>query len=260
MGVLLKITHDEHHINFTKKEINFYGYTTYTKEVWRQIKDLNWYIDENKLKKGEKTYIYTGSSKFGRYKDLHQIVMLIWYGVDKIKEAYDKRFIVEHHDNDAFNCLIENLSFASNDINIAKAHTYDKERPKLINKVAVHFFKDFESGKYQITLGFNESYTLVEDFKKTNVTAIYLLYNDDFRLVFTDVSRIVWDLLEKDSIDFSILSYIDKEIKPDIYIKIKDGQDPPVFTTIDGKPAIILSDKIRINKLAPKKDLFQKNH
>jgi hypothetical protein len=262
VGILLNVAHDERHINFTNKEINFYGYTTYTEEVWKNIKDLNWYVDDNKLKKGEKTYIYTGSTKFGKYKDLHQIIMLTWYGVDNIKEAYDKRFIVEHHDNDAFNCLIENLSFASNDINIAKAHTYDKERPRLIGKVTVHFFKDFKSGKYQITLGFNEPYTLVEGSKRTNVTAMYLLYDDDFRLVFMDASRIVWDLLEKDSIDLSLLRYIDREIQPDIYIFAKEGEKLPSFTIIDGKPFVILSNKpesfLRLERVSPKKGLYEK--
>ncbi|MBU8880090.1 hypothetical protein BGM26_13995 [Bacillus sp. FJAT-29790] len=263
MGILLNITQDECHINFTNKEINFFGYTTYNEEVWEKVKDLNWYVDEKKLKKGEKTYIYTGSRKFGKYKDLHQIIMLIWYGEDKIKEAYNKRFIVEHHDNDAFNCLIENLSFASNDINIAKAHTFDKERPRLIDKVTVNFFKDFKSGKYQITLGFNQPYTLVEGSEKTNLTAMHLLYNDDFRLVYTDASRIVWDLLNRDSIDLTLLSHIEREITPDIYIYAKDGQELPPFTFIDGKPVVVLSNKpesfLRLNRVSPKKSLFDKN-
>lgn len=263
MGVLLDVTHDEQKINFRNTDINFYGYTTYSEEVWENIKDVNWYIDDKRYLKGEKTYIYTGSNKFGNFKDLHQIVMLTWYGEDKLKEAYAKRFIVEHHDNDAFNCLIENLSFASNDINIAKAHTYDKERPKLINKVTVHFFKDFKSGKYQITLGFNQPYTLIEGSEKTNITAMYLLYNNDFRLVYTDASRIVWDLLEKNSIDLTLLKYIDKKIEPAIYIFAKDGEKLPSFTFIDGKPVVVLSDKpenfLRLDKLAPRKELYDKN-
>lgn len=259
MGILLNITHDERYIKFTNKDINLYGYTTYTERVWEKIKDLNWYVDENKFIKGEKTYIYTGSSKFGKYKDLHQIIMLIWYGVDKIKEAYDQRFIVEHHDNNAFNCSIENLSFASNDINIAKAHTFDKERPRLIDKVTVNFFKDFKSRKYQITLGFNKPYTLVEGSQTTNVTAMYLLYSDDFRLVFTDASRIVWDLLEKDSIDLTLLRYIDREIQPDIYIYARNGEELPSFMIIDGQPVVILSDKLRLNRVSPRKGLYGNN-
>lgn len=59
---------------------------------------------------------------------------------------------------------------------------------------------------------------MVEGSEKTNLTAMYLLYNDDFRLVFTDVTRIVWDLLERNYIDLTLLRNIDREIQPEIYL------------------------------------------
>jgi hypothetical protein len=261
VSILLDVTHDEHQINFRDNINSVNGYTTFTKEVWEKIKDLKWYVNDEKLKKGEKTYIYTGSGKFGNYKKLHQIIMLIWYGEKELKEAYEKNFIVEHHDNNAFNCLIENLSFASNDINLAKAHLYDKERPMLINEVAVNFFKDFKTRKYQITLGFNQPYTLFEDSKETSLMKMYLVYNDNFRLVITDATRIVSDLLESESFDLSLLRPVKWEYEPAIFVYANEGQELPSFTYIDGKVVMVLSDNpkrfVRIDKVSPNQSLYE---
>ncbi|QIZ08383.1 hypothetical protein HFZ78_18045 [Priestia megaterium] len=82
-------------------------------------------------------------------------MMIHWYGVEALKEAYEKNFIVEHMNNDPFDCSIHNLSFAPNNVNIAKGQTYDVERKEGIPIAAVNMFKDFESQKFQITIGFN---------------------------------------------------------------------------------------------------------
>lgn len=150
----LGVSHDESRIYFKQEQGSFFGYTDYTHELWKKISSVNWYVSQADIDKGNKTYIYTGSSKFDSYKKLHQVVMIHWYGIEKFTEAYENDFIVEHHDNDAFNCLIENLSFAPNSVNLAKAHTYDKERKEALPLVAINFFKDFTTQKYQITLGF----------------------------------------------------------------------------------------------------------
>lgn len=283
MGIQLNITRDEQQqrILFRKEDINFYGYTTYTKEVWEKIKDINWYINDKAFLAGEKTYIYTGSTRFGKKNKLHQIVMLIWYGEEEFNQAYAENFksklIVEHHDNNEFNCLIENLSFTSDHFNISKAHTYDIERPQLIDKVAVNFFKNFKTREYQITLGFNEPYflegskvkkgfevpySLVEGSKVTNLMEMYLIYNDDFRLVVQDASYIVWSLLNRDCLDLSRLEFIEKEIKDPTYI-YPNGEKLPAVAFIKGEVYLIRGDDTdgtaRIESIAPKKELYGKN-
>lgn len=46
----------------------------------------------------------------------------------------EKKYIVEYHNNRAFDCNIANLSFASSDLNLTKAHSFDKNQPKLLKQ------------------------------------------------------------------------------------------------------------------------------
>ncbi|MES1042632.1 hypothetical protein [Peribacillus simplex] len=222
----LEISFDKDRIYLKKEDGSFYGYTNFTPEVFSEISSVNWYVSQKDLDKGDKTYIYTGSKKFGGYTKLHQVIMILWYGIDKVKEAYSKQFIVEHHDNDAFNCLIENLSFAPHGVNLAKAHTYDKERIDALPKVAINFFKDFTTQNYQITLGFNQRFTLEEDDGSLkHLTALRLLYNDDFRIVFQDISNLLYQLIEYDKFDLDKLHNIDYVYTEDIYVATIEGEE-----------------------------------
>lgn len=260
MSILLNVTHDENEIKFIDEGNGVYGYTTYTNEVWEKIKNLNWYVNEKEIEKRKKTYIYTGSTKFNGHTKLHQIVMFIWYGETELEEAYKNNFIVEHHDNNAFNCLIENLSFAPNNVNLAKAHLYDKERPQLINDVAVNIFKDFNTRKYQITLAFNQPFLFTEGSKKTLLEKMYLLYDDNFRLVYTDASRIVSDLLETDSLDFTLLRPKKREIVPAMLVFTDKEHDLSGIRFINGEPVVFLNNDpkyfLRIDSASPKKSLY----
>lgn len=67
--------------------------------------------------------------------------MIKWYGEKAVIEAHQEGYIVEHFDNVECNCMISNLAFVSNDLNLAKAHLYDKERVKYRNIVAVNFLR-----------------------------------------------------------------------------------------------------------------------
>ncbi|TKJ83721.1 hypothetical protein PaeCFBP13512_22595, partial [Paenibacillus sp. CFBP13512] len=170
----------------------------------------------------------------------------------------------EHHNNNEFNCCISNLSFASNDINLAKAHTLDKTQPILLKKMAVNFFKDFNTQKYQITLKCNDDYYLTLDNEKKLLDRIYLVYDDNFRVVYTDANRIVDELLETGEIDFKLLSYnsLDYTLKVLVYsdeeiTEIQHTQDK------DGNFMIIVPDSKKdeffFNSIPPKKELYEKD-
>lgn len=63
--------------------------------------------------------------------------MKLWYGEAEVDAAI-KKFNVEHHNNNAFDCLLENLSFTSDNLNLTKAHSNNKNQPQLISKAAVN--------------------------------------------------------------------------------------------------------------------------
>lgn len=133
--------------------------------------------------------------------------MLLWYGKEAVESAYLNKFIIEHHNNDEFDCHIRNLSFATNDLNLAKAHSFDKTRPKLLMQAAVNFYKDFETKQYQITIIFTGDFILNLNGNNILLDRIYFLYEDNFRVVFTDANRIVDELLETAKFNFKLLSH-----------------------------------------------------
>lgn len=253
----LNVTFDEHRIYFKNEDGGFLGYTTFEADLIDKLLQVNWFVSDKDINEKNKTYIKTHSKKLGKYKALHQIVMIHWYGLERFEEVKEKGFIVEHHDNDAFNCLIENLSFASNDVNLAKAHTYDKERKISLPNVAINFFKDFKSKKYQITLGFNKEYflSLAEDTK--SLTSLKLLYEDDFRNVFNDASNLLYNLTEYKKFDLNKLQYIDYSYTETIYIQPDSDGTIPLFVEVDGKWAIVLSDKTKLYSVSPDPELYK---
>ena len=217
------------------------------------------------MKKNEKTYIYTGSERFGKRKFLHQIIMCLWYGKEELQCAYDDNYIIEHHDNDEFNNQINNLSFAANNLNLAKAHTFDKSQPELVQFVAIKFFKDFSTRQYQITLGMTELFQLTIDDKKVLVDSVYLLYDDNFRIVFTDANRLVDELLESDGIDFKLLSYKKIHYREATFFHLSDevsNQTGLKFIKgVDGSTFVIpLGDtKLTIEGKSPNQELYRKD-
>lgn len=253
----LNVTFDERRIYFKNEESGFLGYTTFDANLLDKLQQVNWFVSDNDLNEKNKTYIRTYSKTLGKYKALHQIVMIHWYGLERFEEVKEKGFIVEHHDNDAFNCLLENLSFASNDVNLAKAHTYDKERKIALPSVAINFFKDFKSQKYQITLGFNIDFYLYLNGAPKSITSLNLLYDDDFRNVFNDASNLLYNLTEHKKFDLGKLQHLDFSYTETIYIQPEPDGTLPLFVEVDGKFALVLSDKAKIYSVPPDPKLYE---
>lgn len=263
MSIKLKVSHDENEIKFFDKDLGILGYTDFTAEIWEEISTVNWYVNESKIAKDEKTYIYTGAGKFSGLKNLHQIVMMLWYGLEEVQSAYQKDFIIEHHNNEAFDCHISNLSFASNDLNLTKAHSFDKNQPKLLQQAGVNFYKDFETGQYQITIALTGDYFLKTNESFILVDCIHLLYEDNFRIVYTDANRIVDELLENGRINFRLLSYKDFSFREGKKYIPKNGETIEgikVITDENGNSYLVVAEGAGFifNSTPPNKDLYKK--
>ncbi|MGE5474534.1 MAG: hypothetical protein ACM3UU_09970 [Ignavibacteriales bacterium] len=264
MSVKLQISHDYEKIQLNNKEYGVTGLTDYTPAVWNELSAVNWYVNEREFIENKKTYIYTGSKRFGELNKLHQIVMMLWYGKEAVQSAYLNNYIIEHHNNDEFDCHIRNLSFASNDLNLAKAHTFDKTQPLLLNQAAVNFYKDFETKQYQITVKFTRDYILSVNGKSFLLDSLFLLYEDNFRVVYTDANRIVDELLEIGQVNFKLLSYKDYSfVEGKIYIPKKDEKIEGIQIRTDesGNSYITVSDDTLFffNRTLPDQDLYKNN-
>lgn len=266
MSVKLELSHNGIEIKFFNKDYGIIGFADYTRLIWEEISKVNWYVDEKKFINGEKTYIYTGSSRFGEIYQLHQIVMKFWYGADALQIAYEKKYIVEHHNNNAFDCHVVNLSFASNDLNLTKAHSFDKNQPKLLKQAAVNFFKDFTTQQYQITIRFTGDFILLQNGKKVYVDKLCFLYENNFRVVYTDANRIVDELLEVGKIDFKLLSFIDYSYVEAKFFVPTEGEELKgikIITDKDGNNYMIVAEeakgKVFFNSTPPDKELYKKD-
>jgi hypothetical protein len=263
VSVLLTLTHNNEHIQFHNDKLGTVGNTTYKPEIWSELNKVTWRVNEEKFKEKEKTYIYTGSTKLGHRKELHQVVMRLWYGDEDFEVAYQDKYIIEHHNNDAFDCRIENMSFASKDLNLAKAHTFDKNQPQLVMRVAVNFYKDFDSKQYQITIFFTDNYKLLMDGNSVYIERLYLVYSNNFRLVYTDANRVVDELLENSEILFRLLSPEKISYKEALFYVRNDGEEVSGLNWItdeSGQMIVVVGNdskgKMFIQSIPPKKDLY----
>lgn len=252
----LKVSHDGERITFISEDKKVYGFTEYTKKSWELISGLNWYINEKKLKKGDRTYIDTGSTPYGkRYRKLYEIVMCLWYGKKTVDQMRDNKYIIEHLDNNPHNCSIENLAFAHEDLNKTKAFSYDKTRPKLLSKVAMNIFKNFSTQEFEITLGFNESYTLtLEEDKKTKripLNALYLKYFDDFELMLSNANYIATSLIKELSLNIDALNCYEYQYDAANYLIAPVEKSLPSLVNYNGHWYLVLNDKTRLLAIGP---------
>ncbi|TKI93612.1 hypothetical protein FC702_33330 [Bacillus cereus] len=193
-------------------------------------------------------------------------MMKLWYGDNAIETAYAKKYIIEHHNNDAFDCKIQNLSFASNDLNLTKAHSFDKNQPKLIQKAAVNFYKDFKTQKYQITIICTDDFMVIQDGKIIQIERCYLTYEDNFRIVYTDANRIVDDFLEVGSVNFRLLSFKGFSYKEAEFFVPENGQVVEGIRFLmdeGGNPIMVAGEDVKgrfwFNSIPPDSKLYRKN-
>ncbi|WP_077324629.1 HNH endonuclease [Virgibacillus siamensis] len=123
-------------IYINKPKANKLAYTEYNEELFNILKSYTWTV------KGE--YLY--SNKLKKY--LHRYVMEFYYGKEAIDEANKKNFVVDHIDNNGFNCRVSNLCFIPNNLNKAKGLTFDKRRIEMKEDMTLTFYKDFSTGQF----------------------------------------------------------------------------------------------------------------
>ena len=98
-----KVTHDEERITIGRPTFKCIAFVTYSEELFKQISSVTWFVVRSKT---GKEYL-----KSGRYGLLHQLVINYFYGADVLKEAYANDYVIDHLDNNGYDCTYENLAF-----------------------------------------------------------------------------------------------------------------------------------------------------
>lgn len=183
------------------------GLATYREDYLDELSSLTWSRKGNYLKNSKLEI------------SLHKYIMMKWYGEDEVKEMLDKGWVIDHMDNNGYNCTIENLEFLSRHINTSKGNWLDIEKEDARQHIALGLFKDFSTGNYQITIGFNDDVGLnKDDGKLLLLDNIKLLYNSSYKTVILEAERILNDYRENNEINLDKLSFKDIKIQPAIFI------------------------------------------
>ncbi|GIN62506.1 hypothetical protein J27TS8_24990 [Robertmurraya siralis] len=231
-------------IYINKPKANKLAYTEYNEELFKLLKSYTWSINGDYLRSG----------KLNKY--LHRYVMEFYYGEESIKEADERGFVVDHIDNNGFNCRISNLCFIPNDLNKAKGLTFDKRRREMVDDLTLTFYKDFKTGQFQITISFNKEFVYVHEGKVIQVDRAYYLYENDFELVLNDASKILQQVQKNGEFDETKLSHQKMLYVPSTYIELKESEKEGSIIERNGKHYLILNDKVRLGKTPLNLDIF----
>lgn len=236
----LDITHENNkiYLRFINPEFQKLGFADYTDELWELINSSKWRIKEK--------YIYSGR------KSLHRTIMEYWYTKECCEKASENGFVIDHIDNDGFNCLYENLEFLSHSKNWHyKGNYYDKERVEKIPIAAVNIFKKKSGDKFQITIGFNVP--LVDSQGQQFSKAFFVYDTKDYNLVLSDAVMLV-ESVGNDEIDISNLRCNHSRFEPYYYFTTTGPHRPQTgsIINVDGKLFIVQGNDFPvIHKIAP---------
>ena len=159
-------------------------------------------------KNGE--YLY--NQKLGGY--LHIYIMKKWYGEETYEQMHADGYVVDHMDNNGYNCCIDNLFFLLENENKAKGFTVD-QYSKEKTHIALSLCRDFNTNLFQITIVFN--YPAVAKISTLESPAViklaYLLYDRDYPEVINDARTILYDFKREGSFEPEKLHHSDYHIE-----------------------------------------------
>ena len=211
--------------------------TTVRNDYLEEIKSVTWGVNGK----------YFHNSNFGY---LHRYIMSKWYGQDILDKMSKEKFIVDHMDNNSFNCRIENLSFLSADENKAKGFTVDKQAKVQSWNMALNMFNDFTTGCYQITIFFNVSrlYKDANTNETYEVSTLKLLYESNYEIVINDARYILLSNKDHIPIDLDKLNFSEYKFVKSTKVILADG-DERNYVYIDGALHILIKDNCRVFKV-----------
>ncbi|MEC0243588.1 hypothetical protein P4H66_27595, partial [Paenibacillus dokdonensis] len=173
--VVLKVWNDKISININGTDK--LAFVDYTPGMYDLIRNARFRTSENEEAKQKYKYPYSNEYK----KTLHQISFDYYFGEEYRKEAYSKDYIIEHLDNDGFNCSISNLFLLKKIKNTYKGWYFDKVVHDSKHIAALTIYHVLENKTFQITIAFNEEYRNAHNGKL--LERVRLLYSYSYETV-----------------------------------------------------------------------------
>jgi hypothetical protein len=210
--------------------------TTYSCEFYDELCSMSWSISGN----------YLRSSKHAI--SLHRYIISKYYGTQMLNQLTKEGLVIDHLDNDPNNCTIENLYFLYKNENTAKGLTVDKYVDDVLSIVGVGIFRSFETGLFQITLGFNLKCILTIGKSEQVVSNIYLLYDSDYTIVLNDYKYILLCIKQNIKVELGKLNHIDIRFDEIPKIDVPEGLSPGNFFYHEGEYYLVIGGNTLIKK------------
>lgn len=223
--VKLEVFNDKISINIIgMKKLAFVDYTP---KMYDLIRNARFRIPKTEEAKEDYKYPYSNEYK----KSLHQISFDYYFGEELRKEAYSKGYIIEHLDNDGFNCSVSNLFLLKKIKNTYKGWNFDKVVENTKQIAALTIYHVLENKTFQITIAFNESYR--NSHTRKTLEQIRLLYPYNYEIVLQDAEQIIEAISNRENINFErwkeVYRYKDIRIEyaPELQLTEDEKQQPP---------------------------------
>lgn len=245
-----KVTHNGKQITIFRPSFKHLASATYDDELFKKIASVTWSVSRSRTGKE-----YLKSKKYGL---LHKLVYSHFFGQDVLDEAYKEGFVIDHLDNNGYECICENLALIPKRENTAKGLTLDIERNETIDWFTLNITCDFETREFQIAIIFNQIFIGVINKVKIPLQALYFRYGTDYKTVLIDARAIINDLNTLKMLNFDNLRHISydydrAEIVPATLEEIESG-----IIMKDGKPYFIQgSPKYKFIKLPHNEELHR---
>lgn len=224
-------------IYFSEDGIEMLGYTDYTPELWSIINNSTWTYTKDKS--GNPKYIK--SSRLN--KTLHQVVIDYFFSEEIRTKAYEKDYIIEHLDNNGFNCKISNLYFMKKLTNTYKGWGFDKKSKNAIPIASIKMFHIIDTGRFQISVAFNYPFFNTET--KKNLCSVKLLYDKSYDIVFQDAETLLDYILNNMKFDVEELKTLlrFKDIRIEEYEQIYPSEQ---YKDLQGGNCVMIDGKAHI--------------
>jgi len=182
-------------ISINVSGLNKLAFVDYNDTLFEMIKKARFRIPEGEEEKKAYKYLYSNEYK----KALHQIVFDYYFGEDVRKKAYESGYIIEHLDNDGYNCQISNLFILKKIKNTYKGWHFDKLVSESLPVISLKIYHVIENKTFQVVIFFNQTFIGKND--KEDLESIKLLYEYNYDIVLQDAEQILESILESRSIN-----------------------------------------------------------
>ncbi len=173
------------------------AFVNYTDELFEIIKKARFRIPDTPEKISIYKYPYSNEYK----KTIYHIVYNYYFGEDHRKRAYELGYIIEHLDNDGFNCDISNLFILKKVKNTYKGLNFDKEVKEALPTISMRIYHIIQHKTFQITIAFNKAFINEASGKLLDKTK--LLYDYNYEIVLQNVEQILESIVGINHINFN---------------------------------------------------------